>query len=113
MKIKYFPLIIFFIVYILLFATLPQNIKLPLLYFTPLLLYTMFISKAMFYYMKNKKQDDDMEVNEIASTVTYFDKKKIDEQKIQISFNDVAGLEEIKEDLMDIIDFWIMKINTG
>jgi len=65
----------------------------------------MFISKAMFYYMKNKKQDDDMEVNEIASTVTYFDKKKIDEQKIQISFNDVAGLEEIKEDLMDIIDF--------
>ena len=105
MKIKYFPLIIFFIVYILLFATLPQNIKLPLLYFTPLLLYTMFISKAMFYYMKNKKQDDDMEVNEIASTVTYFDKKKIDEQKIQISFNDVAGLEEIKEDLMDIMIF--------
>ena len=87
MKIKYFPLIIFFIVYILLFATLPQNIKLPLLYFTPLLLYTMFISKAMFYYMKNKKQDDDMEVNEIASTVTYFDKKKIDEQKIQISLS--------------------------
>jgi len=46
-----------------------------------------------------------MEVNETASSVTYFDKKKSEEPKIQIGFNDVAGLEEIKEDLMDIIDF--------
>ena len=105
MKIKFFPLIIFLMVYILLFATMPQNIKLPLLYITPLILYTMFISKTMSNFMKNKQRDDDMEVNETVSSITYFDKKKPEEPKIQIGFNDVAGLEEIKEDLMDIIDF--------
>ena len=38
MKIKYFPLIIFLIVYIFLLATMPQNYKLPLLYITPIIL---------------------------------------------------------------------------
>ena len=56
--------------------------------------------------MKNKKSfNDDTEVNETVSSVSYFEKKKPEEPKIQISFDDVAGLEEIKEDLMDIIDF--------
>jgi len=54
MKIKFFPLIIFLIVYIILFAAMPQNIKLPLLYIAPLILYTMFISKTMTNFMKNK-----------------------------------------------------------
>ncbi len=105
MKIKFFPIIIFLIVYIILFAAMPQNIKLPLLYIAPLILYTMFISKTMSNFMKNKHHDDDMEVNEMVSSVSYFEKKKPEEPKIQIGFDDVAGLEEIKEDLMDIIDF--------
>ncbi len=107
MKIKYFPLIIFLIVYIFLFAAMPQNIKLSLLYITPLILYTLFISKSILNYMKKKqgKNDDLEESNETVSSVSYFEKKKTEEPKIQIGFDDVAGLEEIKDDLMDIIDF--------
>ncbi|NLK64873.1 MAG: ATP-dependent zinc metalloprotease FtsH [Tissierellia bacterium] len=106
MKIKFFPLIIFFIVYIFLFASMPQNIKLPLLYITPLILYTLFITKTMLNFIKNKQRyEDDTEANEIVSSVSYFERKKPEEPKIQIGFDDVAGLEEIKEDLMDIIDF--------
>ena len=106
MKIKYFPLIIFLIVYIFLFATMPQNYKLPLIYISPIILYTLFISKSMLNYMKRKRNYDDLEEsNETVSSVSYFEKKKTEEPKIQISFDDVAGLEEIKEDLIDVIDF--------
>jgi cell division protease FtsH len=79
--------------------------KLPVLYISPLILYTMFISRVMLIFMKKKHTEDDMEVNETVASVSYFEKKKTEEAKIQISFEDVAGLEEIKEDLLDIIDF--------
>ncbi|HQB63519.1 MAG TPA: AAA family ATPase [Sedimentibacter sp.] len=105
MKIKFFPLIVFLIVNIIIFTAAPQNIKLPLLYITPLIIYTLFITKAVINLRSKEKSDDDMEVNEMASTTSYFEKKKTEEPKIQIGFDDVAGLEEIKEDLMDIIDF--------
>ncbi len=107
MKIKYFPLIIFLIVYIFLFAAMPQNIKLLLLYIGPIILYTLFLSKSMLNYMKKKQgKDFDLEEsNETVSSASYFEKKKTEEQKIQIGFDDVAGLEEIKDDLMDVIDF--------
>lgn len=107
MKIKYFPLIIFLIVYIFLFAAMPQNLKLLLIYILPIILYSLFISKSMLNYMK-KKQNKDVDLeesNETVSSVSYFEKKKTEEPKIQIGFDDVAGLEEIKEDLMDVIDF--------
>ncbi len=61
----------------------------------------------MLNYMK-KKQNKDVDLeesNETVSSVSYFEKKKTEEPKIQIGFDDVAGLEEIKEDLMDVIDF--------
>ena len=105
MKIKFFPLIVFLIVNIIIFTAAPQNIKLPLLYITPLIIYTLFITKAVINLRSKEKSDDDMEINEMASTTSYFEKKKTEEPKIQIGFDDVAGLEEIKEDLMDIIDF--------
>lgn len=55
---------------------------------------------------KKKNKDVDLEEsNETVSSVSYFEKKKTEEPKIQIGFDDVAGLEEIKEDLMDVIDF--------
>lgn len=107
MKIKYVPLIIFLIVYIFLFAAMPQNLKLLLIYILPIILYSLFISKSMLNYMK-KKQNKDVDLeesNETVSSVSYFEKKKTEEPKIQIGFDDVAGLEEIKEDLMDVIDF--------
>ncbi len=107
MKIKYFPLILFLIIYLLLFAAMPQYIKLPLLYITPLILYALFLSKSMLNYVKKKQgKDIDLEEsNETVSSISYFEKKKTEEPKIQIGFDDVAGLEEIKDDLMDVIDF--------
>jgi cell division protease FtsH len=53
---------------------------------------------------KNDKADLE-ESNEVVTSAAYFEKKKPEEQKVQINFEDVAGLEEIKEDLMDIIDY--------
>ena len=105
MKIKFFPLIIFLIVYIFIFAAVPQNTKLPLLYITPLIVYTLFITKTMMNLRARQRNDDDTEVNQMVSSVSYFERKKPEEPRIQIGFDDVAGLEEIKEDLMDIIDF--------
>ena len=43
MKIKYFPLIIFLIVYIFLFAAMPQNLKLLLIYILPIILYSLLM----------------------------------------------------------------------
>src|SRR5690554_369618 len=105
MKIKYFPLIIFLIICIFLFATMPQNYKPLMIYTIPFILYTLFITKSMLKYAKKRQGEDDIEVNETVSTMSYFEKRKTEEQKIQIGFDDVAGLEEIKEDLSDIIDF--------
>ncbi|MBP7223563.1 MAG: hypothetical protein KBA50_09970, partial [Sedimentibacter sp.] len=68
MKIKFFPLIVFLVVNIIIFTAAPQNIKLPLLYITPLIIYTLFITKAVINLRSKEKSDDDMEVNEMAST---------------------------------------------
>ena len=86
MKIKFVPLLIFLIVYIFLFAAMPQNIKLLLIYITPLILYTIYITKVMSVFMKNKKSfNDDTEVNETVSSVSYFEKKKPEEMCIRDS----------------------------
>lgn len=107
MKIKYFFLISFFIIYLLLFAVLPQNYKLLIIYMAPFIVYTLFVLKSMLKYVKgtNGSDSDLEESNEAVASMSYFDKKKTEEPKIQISFDDVAGLEEIKEDLTDIIDY--------
>lgn len=105
MKIKFFPIIIFLIIYIFLFVTIPQNYKLLLIYMTPFILYTLFAFRSMLIYTKRKKHMNLEESNETVSSMSYFEKRKTEEPKIQIGFDDVAGLEEIKEDLTDIIDF--------
>ncbi|NLJ59019.1 MAG: ATP-dependent zinc metalloprotease FtsH [Tissierellia bacterium] len=105
MKIKYFPLMIFLIIYLFLFAVTPHNYRLLTIYILAFILYTMFISKSMLNYVKKKRGQDLETSNETVSGMSYFDRKKTEEPKIQISFDDVAGLEEIKEDLTDIIDF--------
>lgn len=54
MKIKFFPIIIFLIIYIFLFVTIPQNYKLLLIYMTPFILYTLFAFRSMLIYTKGK-----------------------------------------------------------
>jgi cell division protease FtsH len=54
----------------------------------------------------NKKDNiEKEEYQQAVNSTTCFEKKKTEEIKIPISFNDVAGLDEIKDDLMDVIDF--------
>jgi len=72
------------------------------------MLYVGFLIKSM--AKSNKKNDSSSEgfleeSKETVSSTSYFEKKKTEEPKIQIGFDDVAGLDEIKDDLLDVIDF--------
>ncbi len=107
MKNKYFYLAISFIIYNIIILIVSDKYSLSILFFLPMLFYVFLIIKML---SSNKKVDDSSkmsmeESNESVGSTTYFEKKKTEEQKIQIGFNDVAGLEEIKDDLMDVIDF--------
>ncbi|MGB4439273.1 MAG: AAA family ATPase, partial [Sedimentibacter sp.] len=74
----------------------------------PIMLYAGFMIKSM--TKSNRKSDSSSEgfseeSKETVSSTSYFEKKKTEETKIQIGFDDVAGLDEIKDDLLDVIDF--------
>ncbi|MGD9568005.1 MAG: ATP-dependent metallopeptidase FtsH/Yme1/Tma family protein [Sedimentibacter sp.] len=109
MKNKYFYMAVSFIVYNIIILILSNKYSLSILFFMPMLFYGMYLIKMLI--ASSKKNEDNSpnmfmeEPNESVGTTAYFDKKKTEEPKIQISFDDVAGLEEIKDDLMDIIDF--------
>lgn len=103
MKKKYYYFATFFIIYNIIIIIISRKYSLSMLFYMPLLIYSVYILKNL---MPNKKDDVDMEEShEAVTSTTCFDKKKPEEQKIPTSFNDVAGLDEIKDDLMDVIDF--------
>jgi len=103
MKKKYYYFATFFIIYNIIIIIISRKYSLSMLFYMPLLIYSIYILKNL---MPNKKDDVDMEEShEAVTSTTCFDKKKTEEQKIPTSFNDVAGLDEIKDDLMDVIDF--------
>lgn len=109
MKTKNLYLTISFIVYNIIILILSNKYSVSILFFLPMIFYTVYMVKMLVTSSKrNEGRDSEIYMEEpiesIGST-TYFEKRKVEEQKIQISFDDVAGLEEIKEDLADIIDF--------
>lgn len=110
MKSKYFYIAVSFIVYNIIILIISNKYSLSIMFFLPMFFYAIYMVKIL--TSTNRKNDSssssDMfmeETNENVGSTTYFDKKKSEEPKIQIGFDDVAGLEEIKEDLMDVIDF--------
>lgn len=109
MKNKYLLVAISFIVYNIIILIISDKYSLSMLFFLPMLFYAVYIIKMLSESSKKNESSSSTlfpeESNETASSTAYFEKKKTDEPKIQIGFDDVAGLEEIKEDLMDIIDF--------
>lgn len=108
MKNKYFYLTIPFIVYNIIILIVSNKYSLSIVYFLPMFLYAGYMIKTMAKTNKKSENNSDEfleESNEAVSSTAYFEKKKTEEPKIQIGFDDVAGLEEIKEDLMDVIDF--------
>ncbi|MDF2948858.1 MAG: hflB [Sedimentibacter sp.] len=109
MKNKYLLIAVSFIVYNIIIIILSNKYSLSMVFFLPMVFYAMYMVKLLTTSnRKNESNSSNMfmeETNEMVGSTTYFDKKKTDEPKIQIGFEDVAGLEEIKEDLMDVIDF--------
>lgn len=109
MKNKYFYIAVSFIVYNIIILIISNKYSLSILFFLPMFFYAMYMVKML--TATNRKNDSSSsnmfmeETNESVGSTAYFDKKKTEEPKIQIGFDDVAGLEEIKEDLMDVIDF--------
>lgn len=103
MKKKHFYFATIFIIYNVVIIMISKKYSLSILFYMPILIYTIYILKDT---VPNKKDNVDMEEShETVNSTTCFDKKKSEEPKISISFNDVAGLDEIKDDLMDVIDF--------
>lgn len=109
MKNKYLLLAVSFIAYNIIILIISNKYSLSILFFLPMLFYAFYMVKMLLGAgKKNESNNSPMfmeESNETVGSTTYFEKKKCEEQKIQIGFDDVAGLEEIKDDLMDIIDF--------
>ena len=109
MKNKYFYLTISFIVYNIIILIISNKYSLSIFFFLPMIFYTVYMVRTLGKSgRKNEERDSEIymeEPIEIVGSTTYFEKKKTEEPKIQIGFDDVAGLEEIKEDLADIIDF--------
>jgi len=56
------------------------------------------------YFFANGKKNTE-ETDELSVSIGNFDKKKTEVEVSKFSFEDIAGLEEIKEDFNDIIDF--------
>ncbi len=109
-KNKFFYLAASFIVYNIIIIIISNKYPLSILFFVPILFYAVIAVKLLAAVgKKNESNSTSMfmeESNEESVGATaYFEKKKTEEPKTQIGFDDVAGLEEIKEDLMDVIDF--------
>jgi len=108
MKKQYFYLTIPFIAYNIIILIVSYKYSVSIFFFLPMLLYAVFMVKTFTKLGRKCNNDSDLfleESNEAVSSTTCFEKKKIEEPKIQTCFEDVAGLEEIKDDLMDVIDF--------
>lgn len=103
MKKKYLYYTIFFIIYNIIILIISRKYTLSILFYVPALIYAVHMLTTS--VRLNKENDFKEESHETVSSNAYFDRKKPDEAKISMNFNDVAGLEEIKDDLMDIIDY--------
>lgn len=102
MKKKYYYFILLFIIYNIIVIMIPKKFPMSIFLYLPILIYSGLAIKNLIHFNKNKEVE---ESRETVNTATYFEKKKTEEPKISMTFNDVAGLEEIKDDLMDVIDF--------
>lgn len=101
MKNRFHLLILFFFIYNTIIVILAKKNSMSTLFYICIALY--FVITLLYWftfkYFNTKKS------NQLASSSNLFEKKKSDLDKPEISFKDVAGLEEIKEELFDIIDY--------
>lgn len=104
MKKQNYYLTFYFILYNIIILLISRKYSLSIFFYIPILIFMFYMLKNLNLSKKNYKESE--ESHETASSSTLFEKKKTEDQKITTCFNDVAGLEEIKDDLMDVIDFF-------
>lgn len=101
MKKKFISLTTLFFIYNTIVIILAKKRSMSILFFICIAVYGIiaFMYIHSFRFFNNEKS------NQLASSSNLFEKKKADVDKPKVSFKDVAGLEEIKEELLDVIDF--------
>ncbi|QSX06135.1 AAA family ATPase [Sedimentibacter sp. zth1] len=104
MKKGFYLLSFIFVCYNIILFILSKFFELPLILFIPLLVYSIML---IGYYFKSKKGNDNYTdiSDQQPVSINNFEKKKTDIEVSKFTFDDIAGLEEIKEDFDDIIDY--------
>lgn len=105
MNIKFFLLSLIFALYTTLIYALSKIFSISNWFYLPLIIYIVYISISMITHFINKKKKKIKKDNEYSLSVNTFDKPNNEITVSKFSFNDIAGLEEIKEDFNDIIDY--------
>lgn len=101
MKNKYYFLTFAFIIYNIVIFIISKKISMSMIFYIPLIVYA---SMAVMFFITSKKKKKE-ESDEIPASTGVFEKKKPEAEIPKFSFNDVAGMEEIKDDFADIIDY--------
>lgn len=103
MKNKFYLLSFIFVCYNILTYILSKFYALSIWFSIPYIIYfTISISYLIIFF---KKKDEEEKTNEQPISINCYDKKKSEGEMNNFSFEDIAGLEEIKDDFSDIIDF--------
>lgn len=106
MKKGFYRLSFIFVIYNIILLILSNFVNLSIIFYFPFVLYSVIL--ILHYKNSNKK---DAKYNEYQDeqqpvSVNGFEKKKTDIEVSKFTFEDIAGLEEIKDDFFDIIDYF-------
>ncbi len=104
MNIKFYLLSFIFALYTTLIYTLSKLFPLSIWFYSPVIIYIVYIISTITHFISNKKKNIKKD-DEFSLSVNSIDKTNSEVSVSKFSFNDIAGLEEIKDDFNDIIDF--------
>ena len=108
MNIKFYLLSLIFALYITMIYTLSKLFSISMWFYSPVIIYIVYIISMITHSTANKKKNIKKD-DEFSLSVNSFDKANSEICVSKFSFDDIAGLEEIKDDFNDIIDF----LNNG
>lgn len=103
MKNKFYLLSFIFICYNILIFFLSRITRLSIIFYIPYLIYLIILASYFYHIYNNRKNNTTYDEEPVS--VNSFEKKKSETEIPKFTFNDIAGLEEIKDDFDDIIDY--------
>lgn len=104
MNIKLHLMSLVFALYITLIYALSKVFPISSWFYAPLIIYIVYIMYIIAHFIANKNKNN-KNTDEYSVSVGSFEKTNTEISVSKFSFNDIAGLEEIKDDFNDIIDF--------